>query len=73
MSLNAVSSLVRADQSRRTIHYNFERCLGISPIQYIKNNRLNAIRLHLLNNIKITCISDLALEHGFFHTSAFND
>lgn len=58
--------------SRRALHYCFEQGLGVSPIQYIRDCRLNEIRRILLKNEKEITIADLALEFGFFHISTFN-
>ncbi|HEY5716272.1 MAG TPA: helix-turn-helix domain-containing protein [Psychromonas sp.] len=61
-----------AHVSRRTLHYCFEQELGVSPIQYIRDCRLNEIRRILLKNETEIIISDLAVEFGFFHISTFN-
>jgi AraC family ethanolamine operon transcriptional activator len=58
--------------SRRALHYCFEQGLGISPVQYIKDCRLNEIRRILLKNETEVIIADLALDFGFFHISTFN-
>jgi AraC family ethanolamine operon transcriptional activator len=58
--------------SRRTLHYCFEQGLGVSPIQYIRDCRLNEIRRILLKNETESIISDLALNFGFFHLATFN-
>lgn len=59
--------------SRRALHYCFEQGLGVSPIQYIRDCRLNEIRRILLKDKKEITISDLALDFGFFHISTFNN
>ena len=61
-----------AHVSRRTLHYCFEHELGVSPIQYIRDCRLNEIRRILLKGETERSISDLALDLGFFHISTFN-
>lgn len=58
--------------SRRALHYCFEQGLGVSPIQYIRDCRLNEIRRILLKDENQITISDLALDFGFFHISTFN-
>lgn len=58
--------------SRRTLQYCFQQGLGMSPMQYIRDCRLNEIRRILLkenNHIGISC---LALNFGFFHLGTFN-
>ncbi|MGB5445121.1 MAG: helix-turn-helix domain-containing protein [Psychromonas sp.] len=61
-----------AHVSRRTLHYCFEQELGVSPVQYIRDCRLNEIRRILLKNETGRRISDLAVDFGFFHISTFN-
>ncbi|PWI33205.1 hypothetical protein DI392_10080 [Vibrio albus] len=58
--------------SRRTLQYAFELGLGTTPIHYIRNCRLNLIRSALLEEGNEKSISDLAIEHGFYHISLFN-
>jgi AraC family ethanolamine operon transcriptional activator len=61
-----------AHVSRRTLHYCFEQELGVSPIQYIRDCRLNEIRRLLLKGETELIIADLAVDYGFFHISTFN-
>lgn len=58
--------------SRRALQYCFEQGLGMSPIQYIRDCRLNEIRRLLLNADNELGIADLALDFGFFHIGTFN-
>lgn len=58
--------------SRRALHYCFEQGLGLSPIQYIRDCRLNEIRRILLKDETEINIVDLALDFGFFHLGTFN-
>jgi len=59
--------------SRRTLQYCFEHELGVSPIQYLRDCRLNEIRRILLNDDEgLRGISDIAMEFGFYHISTFN-
>jgi len=58
--------------SRRALHYCFEQGLGVSPIQYIRDCRLNEIRRILLKDETEIIIADLAIDFGFFHISTFN-
>jgi AraC family ethanolamine operon transcriptional activator len=59
--------------SRRTLQYCFEHELGVSPMQYLRECRLNEIRRALLLTNGQTIISDLAMEYGFYHISTFNE
>lgn len=58
--------------SRRTLQYCFEQGMGISPIQYIRDCRLNEVRRLLLDKDNEKSIADLALDFGFFHLATFN-
>lgn len=58
--------------SRRTLQYCFKEGFGMSPIQYIRDCRLNEIRRCLLKLDNEFAISDLAVNFGFFHTATFN-
>ena len=58
--------------SRRALQYCFEQGFGVSPIQYIRDCRLNEIRRILLSEENQDSIADLALNFGFFHISTFN-
>ncbi len=59
--------------SRRTLQYSFEHELGVSPIQYLRDCRLNEIRRLLIETNEPLVISDLAMEFGFYHISTFNE
>ena len=58
--------------SRRTLQYCFESEFGCSPIQYLRDCRLNEIRRILLTPNSDLVIADVALEYGFYHISTFN-
>lgn len=58
--------------SRRALQYCFEKGFGMSPIQYIRDCRLNEIRRLLLKEESDIIIADLALDFGFFHIGTFN-
>ncbi|MCE0495598.1 helix-turn-helix domain-containing protein [Vibrio salinus] len=59
--------------SRRTLQYCFEHELGVSPIQYLRDCRLNEIRRLLIESQEPLVIADLAMEYGFYHISTFNE
>lgn len=61
-----------ANVSRRALQYCFEQGLGMSPIQYIRDCRLNEIRRILLKQDNDSAIADVALNFGFFHLGTFN-
>ncbi len=58
--------------SRRTLQNAFQNILGISPIQYLKAIRLNAVRRELLSQYSAHhTIQDAAMTWGFWHLSQF--
>jgi AraC family ethanolamine operon transcriptional activator len=62
-----------AELSERGLEYGFQEYLGITPIRYLRNIRLNGVRVDLLNAIdsRIT-VSDVALEWGFLELGRFS-
>jgi len=60
-----------ASVSQRTLQYSFESILGISPIQYLRISRLNAVRRALLSSGEEANILDIASLWGFWHMSQF--
>lgn len=57
--------------SRRTLQYSFESEAGVSPVQYLRSVRLNAVRRDILRKPSAP-LADLAAAHGFFHPSYFS-
>lgn len=56
----------------RALEYGFREITGLSPIAYIKSLRLNAVRKALLrSHAPRRSISEIALDHGFWHLSQF--
>ena len=73
-----------AHVSQRTLQYHFERCLGVSPQQYLKAMRLNAARriLRLISKSRPARpgstaaprqpnIAEIAAQCGYEHASRF--
>lgn len=59
--------------SRRSLNYAFTRVLGITPVTYMRNIRLNRVRAALINNNPShSTIADTALSWGFWHLSLFS-
>ncbi len=61
--------------SRRTLQYSFESIMGISPLQFLRMNRLNGVR-RALYRCKTSgdfdrSIADIASHWGFWHLSQF--
>ncbi len=59
--------------SRRTLNHAFMRVLGVTPVSYIRNIRLNRVRADLLKSTHSDCaISTIAMHWGFWHMSLFS-
>lgn len=59
--------------SRRSLNYAFTRLLGITPVRYMRNIRLNRVRAALINEDPARAtIADIALRWGFWHLSLFS-
>jgi AraC family transcriptional regulator, ethanolamine operon transcriptional activator len=56
----------------RSLEYGFREITGVSPIAYVKSLRLNAVRRDLSRaGAAEHSISEIALDHGFWHLSQF--
>lgn len=58
--------------SRRMLNYCFEEVLSISPLQYLRALRLNAVRRELRSAQADRSIQDIACQWGFWHLSRFS-
>jgi AraC family ethanolamine operon transcriptional activator len=68
-----LSELCRhAHVQARSLEYGFREITGLSPISYIRSLRLNAVRRRLSRTDTAEhSISEIALDHGFWHLSQF--
>ena len=68
-----LSELCRyAHVQARSLEYGFREITGLSPIAYVKSLRLNAVRRDLSRSTAAEhSISEIALDHGFWHLSQF--
>jgi AraC family ethanolamine operon transcriptional activator len=68
-----LSELCRyAHVQARALEYGFREITGLSPMAYVKSLRLNAVRRHLSRSDAAEhSISEIALDHGFWHLSQF--
>jgi AraC family ethanolamine operon transcriptional activator len=68
-----LSELCRyAHVQARSLEYGFHEITGMSPIAYVKSLRLNAVRRRLsCTDSAEHSISEIALDHGFWHLSQF--
>lgn len=68
----SVSDLCRQlHLSRRSLQLCLQEVLGLSPLQFIKAMRLQAVRSRLLSRRTAVSVQDAASEWGFFHLSQF--
>ncbi len=59
--------------SRRSLQYSFEDVLGTSPLKYLRNVRLNAVRREIQKGIgDDRTIASLAADFGFWHAAQFS-
>ncbi len=58
--------------SHRSLHYAFNKVLGISPVTYLRYIRLNGVRTELVSSDKPTLISEVAANGGFWHMGMFS-
>jgi AraC family transcriptional regulator, ethanolamine operon transcriptional activator len=57
----------------RSLEYGFREITGLSPIAYVKTVRLNAVhRVLSRSEASDRSISEIALDHGFWHLSQFS-
>ncbi|TKD64223.1 helix-turn-helix domain-containing protein [Cobetia marina] len=60
-----------AHVSQRTLHNSFTSILGISPMQFIRLNRLNQVRRRLCEPQATSTIGQIASDWGFYHLGQF--
>ncbi len=58
--------------SHRSLHYAFNKVLGISPVTYLRYIRLNGVRAALISSDQSTLISEVAAKWGFWHMGMFS-
>ncbi|WP_416676656.1 helix-turn-helix domain-containing protein [Egbenema bharatensis] len=58
--------------SQRTLRYAFQECLGMSPMTYLKTQRLKQVRRQLkAPDQNQTTVTDIAIQYGFWHMGQF--
>lgn len=55
----------------RTLHHQFRQSLGLSPMQLLREIRLDRVRRELLDPRPSTSVTDCALNWGFEHLGRF--
>lgn len=68
-----IASLARqASMSTRTLYGLFERHLGVTPFNYIRQKKLERIRASLADpSCAVRSVTELALDYGFLHLGRF--
>lgn len=61
-----------AQVSTRSLYAGFKEFCGISPMQYLRQIRLDRVREDLLNATVPVSISEIALRWGFMHQGRFS-
>ncbi len=58
--------------SRRQLYYLFDRMLGVTPLEYIRRLKVQAIYQELARGDRRTNITDIALKYGFSNPGRFS-
>ncbi|WP_172637154.1 helix-turn-helix domain-containing protein [Cyanobium gracile] len=61
----------RSAYTRRNLQYLFQRRFGCSPMQWVKRQRLSAVRADLLRAQPGETVAAIARRHGFVQMSSF--
>lgn len=70
-SITIESLAARAGVSARTLFSGFQRYRGISPMDYLRQVRLDRVRQALLDERQMQSITELAMHWGFNHMGRF--
>jgi AraC family ethanolamine operon transcriptional activator len=58
--------------SQRTLRYAFQECLNMSPMTYLKTQRLSQVRRQLkASEPDRATVTDIATQYGFWHMGQF--
>ncbi|KRW59620.1 AraC family transcriptional regulator [Pseudomonas sp. TTU2014-080ASC] len=73
LELSAEHLAQQANMSVRSLYGLFERQVGLTPLNYIRQKRLERIRACLLDpDCGVRNVTELALEYGFLHLGRFS-
>lgn len=70
-SITIESLAARAGVSARTLFAGFQRYRGVSPMDYLRQVRLDRVRQALLDHQQTQSITDIAMHWGFNHMGRF--
>ncbi|WP_437882266.1 AraC family transcriptional regulator [Pseudomonas sp. LRF_L74] len=66
--------LAVARVSERSLYTMFERHVGVSPGDYIRQRKLDRIHARLLDpSSQVRSVTEVALDHGFLHLGRFSE
>ena len=68
-NMTVESLCLRLGVSRRTLQYCFQELLGISPVAFLRAQRLNGVR-HMLK--EVSSVTEAATTWGFWHFGHFS-
>ena len=72
--LNAQDLAVQARMSQRSLYTLFERQLGVTPLHYIRQRKLERIHACLSDaSCMVRSLTELALDYGFLHLGRFSE
>ena len=72
--LGAEDLAAQARMSQRSLYVLFERELGVTPLQYIRQRKLERIHSCLSDpSCSVRSLTELALDYGFLHLGRFSD
>lgn len=72
--LNAQDLAVQARMSQRSLYTLFERQLGVTPLHYIRQRKLERIHACLSDaSCTVRSLTELALDYGFLHLGRFSE
>ena len=65
---------VQAHMSQRSLYTLFERQLGVTPLQYIRQRKLARVHACLSDpSCTVRSLTELALDYGFLHLGRFSE
>ncbi|MDH0647892.1 AraC family transcriptional regulator [Pseudomonas sp. GD03858] len=74
LELTAEGLAEKASMSLRSLYALFDRHLGTTPKQYIRERKLERVRQCLVDpSCRVRSVTELALDHGFLHLGRFSE
>ena len=74
LELSGEDLAVQACMSQRSLYTLFERQLGVTPLQYIRQRKLARVHACLSDpSCPVRSLTELALDYGFLHLGRFSE